>query len=83
MSKRLYWQLFIVIELLVWLKASGFWHTINNGPSPKIFSIILLLLGLMEILQLWFRRKDLHALQQGIDGVDVGPPQNTGCGFAW
>lgn len=40
-------------ELLAWFMASGFWNTINTGPSLKFLSDILLLLCVMEILWQW------------------------------
>jgi hypothetical protein len=43
-------------ESLVWLEASGFGYSISTGPSPGLFSVILSLPCVMEILQLWIIR---------------------------
>ncbi|KAL6040579.1 hypothetical protein STEG23_015980, partial [Scotinomys teguina] len=43
-------------ESLVWFETSGFYYTINAGPSLRLCSDILLLPCVVEILQLWVCR---------------------------
>ena len=64
-------QVFIA-ESLIWSKASGFYYTIDAGPSLGLLLVILQLPCVMEILQLWVCRAGLPVLQQSTDGVDVG-----------
>jgi hypothetical protein len=40
-------------QSLVWFEASGFCYTINPGSSLGLFSDILLLPCVMEILEVW------------------------------
>lgn len=53
--------------LLFGFVASGFWHTINSGPSPKLLSEIQMFPWVMEFLQLWFCR-----IGPFTGGVNVG-----------
>lgn len=59
-------------ELLVWFKASDFWHKVNTRPSLRLLSDILLLPWLMEILCLWFHRPRSFICSNRWYGTDVG-----------
>ena len=59
-------------ELLVWFRASGFWYTINTGPSLKL---LLVALSHGDPVTVVPQDQSLHVLQQITDGVDVGVSQ--------
>ena len=54
-------------ESLVWFEASGFYYTINAGPSLGQPMVILLLPCVVEILQFWVWRASRFIT----NGVDV------------
>ena len=48
----------VLQKVIVWFKASGFYYTVDAGPSLGLFLDSLLLPCVMEILQLWVCRTD-------------------------
>lgn len=62
-------------ELLVWLKASGFWHTIIPGPSLKLLSDPPVAPSHGDPAALVLQDQSLRVLQQVLDRVDVAMDQ--------
>lgn len=67
--------LFTCKRLWAWFEASGVCYTIRAGSSPGLLLGILLLPGHGDPAALHLQAWSLHALQQFIDGVDVGVGQ--------
>lgn len=59
-------------SLKFWFKATGFYYTMNAGPSLGLILVMLLLPCVMEILQLWdYRTGPFMCFSRSQMGLDV------------